>query len=73
MVTSQYRIPVQIDGDPGGYLPAHSRRRSVGRWTVEVIPAAVDVIAPVKRRPVRPEVRSPATVVTTIKSNGLRG
>ncbi len=50
-VTSQHRIPVQIDGDPGGYLPAQTAADPAAGWTVEVIPAALDVIAPAGRRP----------------------
>ena len=45
VVTSQHRIPVQIDGDPGGYLPAQTAADPSAGWTVEVVPAAVDVIA----------------------------
>jgi diacylglycerol kinase (ATP) len=48
-VTSQHRIPVQIDGDPGGYLPARTAADPAAAWTVEVIPAALDVIAPARR------------------------
>lgn len=49
-VTSPYRIPVQIDGDPGGYLPPQTADKSSSGWTVEVIPAAVDVIASASHR-----------------------
>lgn len=48
-VTSQHRIPVQIDGDPGGHLPAQSAADPRAGWVVEVIPAALDVIAPASR------------------------
>jgi diacylglycerol kinase family enzyme len=45
VVTAEEPIPVQIDGDPGGYvLPRHSADATAG-WTVEVVPAALDVIA----------------------------
>jgi diacylglycerol kinase (ATP) len=49
-VTSRHRIPVQIDGDPGGYLPAQTAADPSDGWIVEVIPAAVDVIASASRR-----------------------
>jgi diacylglycerol kinase (ATP) len=48
-VTSQHRIPVQIDGDPGGYLPAQTAADPPAGWVVEVVPAALDVIAPASR------------------------
>jgi diacylglycerol kinase family enzyme len=45
VVTADEPIPVQIDGDPGGYLlPLHAAEATTG-WTVEVVPAALDVIA----------------------------
>ena len=50
VVTSQHCIPVQIDGDPGGYLPAQTAADPAAGWTVEVIPAALDVIASAGRR-----------------------
>jgi diacylglycerol kinase (ATP) len=53
VVTSQHRIPVQIDGDPGGYLPPQTSNDPAAGWTVEVIPAALAVIAGAGRR-VRP-------------------
>lgn len=49
-VTSRHRIPVQIDGDPGGYLPLPTAVDQSDGWIVEVIPAAVDVIASASRR-----------------------
>jgi diacylglycerol kinase (ATP) len=51
VVTSQHRIPVQIDGDPGGYLPAQTAADPTAGWVVEVIPAALDVIASANGRP----------------------
>ncbi|MFI5458822.1 MAG: diacylglycerol/lipid kinase family protein [Isosphaerales bacterium] len=79
VVTADEPIPVQIDGDPGGYvLPADLAPRespidaagesqpgdsggighaadSAAGWTVEVLPAALDVIAPTdcRTRPTR--------------------
>ena len=50
VVTSQHCIPVQIDGDPGGYLPPQTAADPAAGWTVEVIPAALDVIASATRR-----------------------
>ncbi len=50
MVTSQHCIPVQIDGDPGGYLPPQTAADPAAGWSVEVIPAALDVIASATRR-----------------------
>jgi diacylglycerol kinase (ATP) len=49
-VTAKEAIPVQIDGDPGGYvLPDHERHSAV-QWTVEVVPSAVEVIPQSQRR-----------------------
>jgi diacylglycerol kinase (ATP) len=50
VVTSRHCIPVQIDGDPGGYLPAQTAADPAAGWSVEVIPAALDVIASASRR-----------------------
>jgi diacylglycerol kinase (ATP) len=57
VVTSEHRIPVQIDGDPGGFLPPQAAGESSAAWTVEVIPAALDVIAGASRRSSRAPVR----------------
>lgn len=51
VVTSHGRIPVQIDGDPGGYLPPQTASEPTAGWSVEVIPAALDVIAAADPRP----------------------
>jgi diacylglycerol kinase family enzyme len=62
VVTADHPIPVQLDGDPGGYvLPqggtapkpardcdcdcASDHRGPTHEWTIEVLPAALDVIA----------------------------
>jgi len=74
VVTADEPIPVQIDGDPGGYvLPPFGAPRespidaggashpgdsgstghavdSAAGWTVEVLPAVLDVLAPMDRR-----------------------
>jgi diacylglycerol kinase (ATP) len=51
-VTSQHRIPVQIDGDPGGFILPETLAEPSAGWTVEVIPGAVSVIAgPYRRLP----------------------
>jgi diacylglycerol kinase (ATP) len=55
-VTSQHRIPVQIDGDPGGCLPAQTAADPAAGWNVEVIPGALDVIASASRRLQTPRV-----------------
>jgi diacylglycerol kinase family enzyme len=69
-VTADDPIPVQIDGDPGGYLLPHGSDMPAGHrqcrpgsrtelepgpptanpaeWTVEVLPAAVRVVAPAR-------------------------
>ena len=50
IVSSRYRVPVQIDGDPGNYLPAQTASDPAAGWLVEVIPAAQAVIAAAGRR-----------------------
>jgi diacylglycerol kinase family enzyme len=45
VVTSRHRIPVQIDGDPGGYLIPRSDADADAAWRIEVIPGALQVIA----------------------------
>jgi diacylglycerol kinase family enzyme len=50
MVISHNRIPVQIDGDPGGHLAALSPSEPEAGWCVEVIPGALDVIASADRQ-----------------------
>jgi len=56
VVTADEPIPVQIDGDPGGYvLPADGAPRespidAAAGWTVDVLPAALAVIAPTDHR-----------------------
>jgi len=41
-VTASTRVPVQIDGDPGGFLDGGP----AGAWSAEVLPGAVDVVVP---------------------------
>jgi diacylglycerol kinase (ATP) len=43
VVSSAETVPVQLDGDPGGYLDAGN---GPGAWTVEVLPRAIDVLVP---------------------------
>ncbi len=50
VVTSKHSIPVQVDGDPGGYLPPQTAEDPGAGWAVEVIPGSLDVIAPNARR-----------------------
>jgi diacylglycerol kinase family enzyme len=42
VVTAAEPIPVQLDGDPGGYVGAEPGQR----WSAEVLPHAIDVIVP---------------------------
>jgi diacylglycerol kinase family enzyme len=37
-------VPVQLDGDPGGFVAAGDGPE--GAWTIEVLPRAVDVMVP---------------------------
>jgi diacylglycerol kinase family enzyme len=37
-------VPVQLDGDPGGYVAAGDGPD--GAWTIEVLPRALDVLVP---------------------------
>jgi diacylglycerol kinase (ATP) len=46
VVSSHDRIPVQIDGDPGGYLSPQTEADPAAGWSISVIPAALEVIAP---------------------------
>ncbi|MHC5543882.1 diacylglycerol/lipid kinase family protein, partial [Singulisphaera rosea] len=43
-ISSAERVPVQLDGDPGGYVASPSRPE--GTWTIEVLPRAIDVMVP---------------------------
>jgi diacylglycerol kinase family enzyme len=45
MVSSAGHVPVQIDGDPGGYLAQQTAAEPDAGWVVEVVPSALDVIA----------------------------
>jgi diacylglycerol kinase (ATP) len=44
-VTGQAPIPVQIDGDPGGYVHPEESAASGANWTVRIVPCALNVIA----------------------------
>ena len=45
VITSSERVPVQLDGDPGGHLEAGTE----SAWTIEVLPNAVQVMVPTPR------------------------
>jgi diacylglycerol kinase family enzyme len=66
-VSSLGRVPVQLDGDPAGFLgiPGHGSPGDPHRWceatqdwTVEVVPAAVDVLIPAAKPARVPLVRT---------------
>jgi diacylglycerol kinase family enzyme len=42
VVSASEAVPVQLDGDPGGYVEAGGS----GGWSVEVLPQAIDVLVP---------------------------
>jgi len=42
-VASAEAVPVQLDGDPGGWVEAHS---SAPPWSVQVLPSALSVMVP---------------------------
>ena len=50
VVSSQDFIPVQIDGDPGGILTPATKADVEAGWTITVIPAAVEIVAPANTR-----------------------
>ena len=43
-ISSAESVPVQLDGDPGGYIASDATAE--GDWTVEVLPDAIDVLVP---------------------------
>jgi diacylglycerol kinase family enzyme len=54
-ITSHEPVPVQVDGDPAGFIPDAARRSSgdeaserapLNDWLIEVIPGSVDVLVP---------------------------
>jgi diacylglycerol kinase (ATP) len=50
VVTAEETVPVQIDGDPGGDLGGRTEvDGTVGGWTVEIVPQAIEVYAPEPR------------------------
>jgi diacylglycerol kinase (ATP) len=68
-VSSREGVPVQLDGDPAGFLgspvrglgsspPHHRGRVTSGDWSIEVIPSAVDVLIPAAKPARVPLVRS---------------
>lgn len=44
VVSSTETVPVQLDGDPGGYVTPD--RDSGGDWAVEILPRAIEVFVP---------------------------
>jgi diacylglycerol kinase family enzyme len=55
-VTSNHAVPVQLDGDPAGFLRPNDHSKSEEApagseaehdWTIEVLPGALDVLVPV--------------------------
>jgi diacylglycerol kinase (ATP) len=44
-ISSSEPVPIQLDGDPGGYITAGAEPNG-GGWTVEVLPRAIDVLVP---------------------------
>ena len=44
-ISAKERVPVQLDGDPGGYLEGES----AAPWTIEILPKAVEVVVPAQR------------------------
>lgn len=58
ILSSNQSVPVQLDGDPAGFLSPVEHGRGAGEraatepacnWTIEVIPAAVDVLVPASK------------------------
>jgi diacylglycerol kinase family enzyme len=45
VVSARERVPVQIDGDPGGCLAGQNSGADEDGWCIEVVPSAVAVIA----------------------------
>jgi diacylglycerol kinase family enzyme len=46
VVTAAERVPIQLDGDPNGYVNAGDSTVPEGAWTLEVLPRALDVLVP---------------------------
>lgn len=44
VVSAGANVPVQLDGDPGGYVTADTGPN--GDWTIEILPRAIDVLVP---------------------------
>jgi diacylglycerol kinase (ATP) len=44
VISSAESVPVQLDGDPGGYVASGAAPH--GSWTIEVLPRAIDVLVP---------------------------
>jgi diacylglycerol kinase family enzyme len=50
VVSSKDCIPVQIDGDPGGFLTPATETDAEAGWSVTVLPAAAEIVAPANSR-----------------------
>ncbi|HZW29308.1 MAG TPA: diacylglycerol kinase family protein [Isosphaeraceae bacterium] len=53
VVTADEPIPVQLDGDPGGYLRPRGDPASAAHpdeWTISILPAALTVLTPADRQ-----------------------
>ncbi len=44
-IAADRSVPVQLDGDPGGYLEGTTLGQASQGWTIEVLPAAARVYA----------------------------
>jgi diacylglycerol kinase family enzyme len=44
MISSAALVPVQLDGDPGGYVTSGTAPGDI--WSIEVLPRAIDVLVP---------------------------
>ena len=52
---------MQIDGDPGGYLPPRTAADPAAGWSVEIIPAALE-----RDRVGQPSLKRPGSLATTV-------
>src|SRR5262249_42793855 len=46
VVSADEPVPIQLDGDPSGYVTAGAGRGPDGAWTLEVLPHALEVLVP---------------------------
>ena len=75
VVSSSQSVPVQLDGDPAGYLSpvpdgsATAERPDIehhSRWIIEVVPGAIDVLVPAS------EVARTGPVVPLVRTEAVR-